>query len=410
MTTRESLYLGYKYYYRAMLAAEPGSGLEAYFAAQSLRPCIPVGFSADQSATLSFGGDLMTYSSIRPDTCAGLWEEMGDFFFGADIVAANLETPIDLTKPLSTTPEVMLSDMYFNGDETLLSIASGNGQYKGYDLLSVANNHSLDMGIDGLLHTLDFLQEKGIATAGAARTKSQWQDVPILERNGIRFAFLAATFSLNKEQLPAEQPWLCNHVLLNDSNPDLSPLALQAAAARANGAEMVIAMLHMGTAYQAYPGATIVQNAHRVCDEAGIDAIIAGHPHHAQPMELYDSPHTGRQHFIAYSLGDFIAYDIFKWGQLPLLLRLTVSKGQTPNGPAVLLSDIEVRPAFMHADIRHGNVKSLRLMDYFRLRNDPSLSGIDPSEKRHFQELREFFESYVCSIRQQHVFERQRNG
>lgn len=405
MSFRESLYLGYKYYYRQMLSPEPSSGLEAYFAAQSLRPDIPSGFVPHTQATLSAGGDLMTYGCIRKDTCRHLWDEMGDFFFGSDIVVANLETPIDVTRPPSATPEVMLDDMYFNGDEALLDIFSGNGRYRGYDLLSVANNHSLDMGPSGLRNTLDLLSSRGVATAGACRSADDLMDVPILERNGIRFAFLAATFSLNKMQLPPDSPWLCNHILLNDPDPDLSLLAGQAASARARGADIVVALLHMGCAYQAYPGETIVRNAHRACDEAGIDAIVAGHPHHAQPMELYASPHTGRQHFIAYSLGDFIAYDIYKLGQLPLLLRLTVTKGLMPQGPRTLVTDIQVRPAFMHASIQGRKVNALRLMDYRRLCEDP-LSIVDRRERRHYDELREFLETFVFLPHQRHVFGR----
>ena len=410
MSLLESLYLGYKYYYRYMLSAEPGYGIENYFASESLKPTIPDGFVPDTCASLSAGGDLMTYDCIRPDTCQHLWDEMGDFFFSSDIVVANLETPIDTTRPPSATPEVMLNDMYFNGDESLLEIFSGHGQYKGYDLLSVANNHSLDMGPQGLLNTLDLLASKGIATTGAARSADELMDVHILERNGIRFAFLAATFSLNKMQKPPDSPWLCNHILLNDPDPDLSLLARQADAARNRGADIVIALLHMGCAYQAYPGHTIVRNAHRVCDEAGIDAIIAGHPHHAQPMELYDSPHTGRQHFIAYSLGDFIAYDIYKLGQLPLLLRLTVTKGHTPEGPCTLVTDIRVRPAFMHATIRGGKVRDLRLMDYLRLCRQPDTSIQDPRERKHFEELRAFLENYVFLPHQRHVFGEEEDG
>lgn len=405
MTFSESLYLGYKYYYRNILAAEPGSGIEEGFAAQTLRPAIPRGFVEESRASLSAGGDLMTYACLRPDTCRHLWDEMGDFFFGSDLVVANLETPIDSTKPPAATPEVMLGDMYFNGYEELLRIFSGNGRYRGYDLLSVANNHSLDMGVDGLIRTMDLLASKGIATAGAARSEAVAHQVPILERQGIRFAFLAATFSLNRMQLPADSPWLCNHILLNDPAPDISRLVRQAASARASGADLVVALLHMGCAYQAYPGATIVDNARRVCDEAGVDILVAGHPHHAQPLECYDSPRTGRQHVIAYSLGDFIAYDIFKWGQLPLLLRLEVAKGRTPEGPRTLVTDIRVRPAFMHATIRGGQVKDLRLLDYVRLRREAAASIQDPRERRHFAELSHFLETCVILPHQRHVME-----
>jgi poly-gamma-glutamate synthesis protein (capsule biosynthesis protein) len=163
MTFAEQLYLGNKYYFRAMTLTEQGSGLESYFSNQTLQPAIPANFIPTQTITLHAGGDLIPYTSIQPSVCTNLWKNTGHFFFDADIVFANLEAPADFTKPSSAAPEVMLHDMYFNADEAMLKIFTGNGQFKGYDVLSVANNHSLDMGVDGLVNTLQLLQQKGIA-------------------------------------------------------------------------------------------------------------------------------------------------------------------------------------------------------------------------------------------------------
>ena len=55
---------------------------------------------------------------------------------------------------------MMLNNMYFNGDKDMFAVFSGNGQYKGYDVLSFANNHTLDKGKEGLLSTIKFLENK----------------------------------------------------------------------------------------------------------------------------------------------------------------------------------------------------------------------------------------------------------
>jgi poly-gamma-glutamate synthesis protein (capsule biosynthesis protein) len=314
-----------------------------------------------------------------------------------------LEAPADFSKPGSAAPEVMLHDMYFNADAAMLKIFTGNGQFKGYDVLSVANNHSLDMGVDGLLNTLQLLQQKGIAYTGAAITKAAQNDFPIIDRKGIKVAFLSATFSFNKEQLPEDKQWLCNHISLNRSNPDISLLVKQAAIARQRGADIIVASLHMGCAYQVYPNMHTVNNIHAICDAAGIDIVIAGHPHHAQPMELYQSVTTGKQHFIVYSLGDFIAYDIFKWGHLPMMLQLQISKGMLDGKSYTCVTDIRVKAAYMHATTKNGKIKSLELLDYLELKEHAADFFSNKKDLQKFNETSAFFEQFVLQPHQQHL-------
>lgn len=403
MTIKEKIYLGYKYYYRAMVKPEKGTNIDQYFAYQPLQIKTPGNFVAEKTITLAAGGDLMPYDWVSKQNCGELWDDVGDFFFGSDIVFANLETPADFTKPYSATPEVMLNDMYFNASEELMEIFSGNGKYKGYDVVSVANNHSLDAGVDGLINTMTYLQSKNIAYTGAARTPNELDLFPVIEREGIKIAFIAATFSLNKLQVPEDKPWLCNHIFLNEPNPDISLIVRQSELAKEKGADIVVAALHMGCAYQSYPGKTVVENIHHICDEAGIDIVIAGHPHHPQPMETYHSDKSGKDHFIAYSLGDFIAYDIFKWCHLPMMLKLHISKGMVNGQPHTCLSRLEVKPAYMHAETKRRRIVKLELIDYLKIRTDPNKYLHSEKELKKFRELQSFFETFVLLPHQQHV-------
>jgi len=403
MSFEEKLYLGHKYYYKAITQGEHNAALESYFSKQTLKPIIPQGFLVTNTITLSAGGDLIPYTSITPSVCTQLWDDIGNFFFDADIVFANLEAPADFTKPVAAAPEVMLHDMYFNASQSMFNIFCGNGKFKGYDVLSLANNHSLDMGVDGLANTLTMLQQKGIPYTGAALSQNALHDFPIINRNEIKTAFLAATFSLNKEQLPADHTWMCNHIPLNLPNPDISLLVTQATIARQRGADIVIAALHMGCAYQAYPSMHTLQNIHTICDATGIDIVIAGHPHHAQPMEIYQSAITGKQHFIIYSLGDFIAYDIFKWGHLPMMLKLQISKGTLHGKPYTCITDIKIKAAYMHATAKYGKITSLQLLDYRSLKKNASKYFSNKKDLEKFEETSAFFEQFVLQPHQQHL-------
>jgi acetyltransferase-like isoleucine patch superfamily enzyme len=133
----------------------------------------------------------------------------------------------------------MLSNMYFNANEDMFNVFSGFGKYKGFDVLSTANNHSLDQGEEGLIETLQFLDAQNIARVGTARSIEERNQFPILEKNGIKVAFLSYTFSLNALVCPPDKSYLANHLNLNEANPDISLIVAQAKLARQKGAEFI---------------------------------------------------------------------------------------------------------------------------------------------------------------------------
>lgn len=348
---RDVAYFSYKYYHTQIRYPEINSGIDTLLKLQVFqRP------PEKAQVTVSLGGDLMPYKNITKEKCEHLWDEVGEYFFSSDIVFANLETPVALTKPSCKVPEVMLKDMLFNGDEDLFTIFNGNGEYNGYDVLSVANNHALDQGLDGLIETQQFLRQQNIASCGAALTKEEVHDFPIIERNGISVAFIAFTFSLDKFDLPLGEEWRVNHIRLNIERPDISLVIEQAAIARSRGADIIVTSLHMGNAYQAYPSKHIRDTMHRVCREAGVDVIVGTHPHNPQPVEWYDHDKADRKRsLIFYSLGDFVAYDIYSWSHLVLLPKLSIEKIQ---GRA-MVTGFEILPVYILATAGKDSVDTL---------------------------------------------------
>lgn len=395
MTRKQQLYFGYKYYYRAILKGDKGQGLEQHFESQGAKFQKKDNSKSTQKITLSSGGDLMPYFCITSTQCQKLWQESGDFFFDADLVVGNLETPLNPNKPASYVPEVMLNNMYFNANEDMFSVFSGFGKYMGFDVLSTANNHSLDQGEEGVKETLRFLEAKNIQSVGTARSIEERDQFPLIEKNGIKVAFLSYTFSLNALVCPPEKPYLANHLSLNETHPDISLIVEHAKLARQRGAEFLVAFLHMGCAYQPYPSKRIVDNMHQICKETGIDLVLGGHPHNAQPIEFLDikDPFSGqdRQSTIVYSQGDFVAYDIHKWCKLPLLLKFELSKIEGK----VALSNLQAKLFYNYAEITNGEVKALQLLDYHKLIANPQALAGDLNAQKEFEELKTFAESYL---------------
>jgi poly-gamma-glutamate synthesis protein (capsule biosynthesis protein) len=346
-------YFSYKYYYKQLRHAEQKSGAEAHFEIQNFE-------KNDEPSTvsISLGGDLMPYAQISKNKCTNLWDEVGEFFFSSDIVFANLETPVDLSRKPGFVPEVMLKGMLFNANEETFEVFNGNNQFKGFDVLSLANNHALDQGVAGLNSTMQFLRQKNIQFTGAACAKENADDFPMITKNGVVIAFISFTFSLNEFDLPPDEDWRCNHIRLNKPGVDISPIVRQSTIARDRGADILIASLHMGNAYQPYPSAHIQNTIHRICKQAQVDVIVGGHPHNPQPIEWFrykDSNSIQRKSLIFYSLGDFVAYDIYSWAHLALLVKLKISK----KGTDVYVSGFEILPAYLMAERRNREVTKL---------------------------------------------------
>lgn len=73
----------------------------------------------------------------------------------------------------------------------------------GFNLVSPANNHSLDMGVTGVNNSLNYWKSKsGVVTSGAYASEADRQAITIHEVNGIKYAFFSWTYGMNGLQPP----------------------------------------------------------------------------------------------------------------------------------------------------------------------------------------------------------------
>ncbi len=162
----------------------------------------------------------------------------------------------------------------------------------GFDVLGLANNHSLDFGAPGLAATAERLQAVGIATVGAGQGEAAEAAV-IREVRGVRLALLA--FNAVPDPDPAATgdgwqaaPW-----------DEARAVALVQAAQQQAGA--VIVALHWGVEYAAQP-APWQRQAAATLAAAGADLIVGHHPHVAQTWQIFAED----QALAAYSLGNLL--------------------------------------------------------------------------------------------------------
>lgn len=148
----------------------------------------------------------------------------------------------------------------------------------GIDVLSTANNHSLDKGYSGLVSTLDKLDELGIEHTGTARSIEEQNDVLVKEVNGIKIAFIAFTYGTNGIPVPVGKGYSINLI----ENEDL--ILNQIKTAREKKVDIICASMHWGVEYAQKQNEDQEDLANYLFRH-GVDIIIGNHAHVVEPME-----------------------------------------------------------------------------------------------------------------------------
>ena len=306
------------------------------------------GNTAEDIATvrLSAVGDLMVCRHVTEENSTLLYEDVGSELFGADLVFGNLETPAHPGRQSRPFPAFNLSD-------EATRIYLGTDRAHGFDIVSTANNHVLDQGEEGLLATLDHLDGLGVMHVGSSRTREERDEgFPIVERNEIRIAFLAYTFSTNGRRLPEGREYEVNLVRLNtlQGPPDISLIEQHICTARELGADVVIVSLHWGTEYELYPPRRIIDVGHQVAD-AGADVILGHHPHVLNPLESYVPARRNQgvpEVLIAYSLGNFMTEQQRSLFRTGIILHVELSQGIVHGDKQVWISRMDYTPTWWY--------------------------------------------------------------
>ncbi|MBR3339300.1 MAG: CapA family protein, partial [Lachnospiraceae bacterium] len=141
-----------------------------------------------QSVTVLCGGDNLIHEPIyeRARTDNGydfdyLYQNVKSFIESADIATINQEAPLatDLEDPSGyphfNTPKEVGQDLFDAG----------------FDVINIGNNHMYDIGSQGALVTEQFFQNRGIPVVGFYRSDEDFHNIRIIEKNGIKVAFLS---------------------------------------------------------------------------------------------------------------------------------------------------------------------------------------------------------------------------
>jgi D-alanyl-D-alanine carboxypeptidase len=241
----------------------------------------------DDVTTMILVGDIMLNRGVKQTV---LRRAEGDYRFmfenagflrEADILFGNLEGPIsDVGTDLGNLYSFRMSPAVMPALRDV-----------GFNVLSVANNHMGDWGVEAFTDTLTRLANNRIISPGGGLSKAEAEKPQVITKHGVKFGFLAFT-DVGPAWLAAgkNKPGI---LLAND--PKLPEIITKAA----KEVDVLVVSYHFGEEYQQEPNQRQI-NLGRLAINSGAKVVAGHHPHVVQKVERYGGG------VIAYSLGNFI--------------------------------------------------------------------------------------------------------
>jgi poly-gamma-glutamate synthesis protein (capsule biosynthesis protein) len=172
----------------------------------------------------------------------------------------------------------------------------------GIDCCALANNHTLDWGIPGLLETLDTLDKAKIKHAGAGRNLREAR-APAIVETGEGTRLIVFSLGSTSSGIPAEWPASTVrpglHMIERQPDGPVPSLAEEIRAIKQSG-DIVIVSIHWGSNWGYHIPSAEKRLAHRFVDEAGVDLVHGHSSHHFKAIEVY------KERLILYGCGDFL--------------------------------------------------------------------------------------------------------
>jgi poly-gamma-glutamate synthesis protein (capsule biosynthesis protein) len=245
----------------------------------------------------------------------------------------------------------------FNGPQAWGDAMTGYG----FNLVSLANNHSLDMGQTGLNNSLNYWKAKtDVVTSGVYASQAEREAIPVHEVNGIKYAFFSWTYGMNGLQCPAGQEY---EVACYDGHEQ--EMLDQITAAKKQ-ADVVIVAMHWGTEYVT-DATSEQQRIGQELADAGADIIVGNHPHVIGPVQWLNNGKT----ICFYALGNLCSAQ-YDESRIEMMAALNIQK-TTDNGQSTI-KITNVKTDLMYQYYTNG-FHNFEVIPFSQMSDDTYLAG-----------------------------------
>ena len=219
----------------------------------------------------------------------------------------------------------------------------------GFNLVSLATNHTLDRGEKAILNSRNYWNNKdNVLAVGSYSSMEERNEVNILEKNNITYTMLNYTYGTNGIRVPSGKEYLVNVWPCTGNNPDndnnyqeYKDIVKEDIDRVRDKVDVLIVAMHWGIEYEFTPNSYQLDMAQFLSDN-GVDIIIGTHPHVVQPITYIGDT------LVIYSLGNFAsAHEVVNTAnRVGLMVSLDIEKDSNTN--KISINNLESELLYMY--------------------------------------------------------------
>ncbi len=329
--------------------------------------------STERKISLIMVGDALIHSAVYADAHSNgkydfrnMLSEIKPIVSKYDLAFYNQETILGGTElGLSTYPS--FNSPYEVGDAFLDA---------GFNIVSLANNHTLDRGEKAIINSRNYWNSKGVLVNGSATSEKERNDIKIYERNGITYSMIAYTTTTNG--INRKKDYFVNIYNKEQVEKDIKKIRSKV--------DLLMISMHWGEEY--YQGITNEQREiANYLSTLGVDIIIGHHPHVIEPIEYMGNT------LVIYSLGNFISAQVGTERLTGLMVSLEINKEIVEDNRVVKISNPTAELIYTYS-LRGKTRTKFKIYPYSKLNNN-----LLPNYEKYYNEYMNIVTSKSDKVR-----------
>lgn len=299
--------------------------------------------------SLIMAGDTLIHNSVYNDAYIGndkydfnyMFEEIKPIVQNYDLAFYNQETIIGGQElGLSTYPR--FNSPWEIGDALINA---------GFNLVSLANNHSLDKGELGIINSNNYWKTKEVMVSGTYNSFESQNEIIIKTKNNISYSLLSYTTHTNGLKPPTGKEYLVNIYNKEKVTSDIRQLR--------DKVDVIIVSMHWGEEYNHRPNEEQINIANYLAS-LEVDIIIGHHPHVIQPITFINDT------LVIYSLGNFISAQVGLNRLVGMMTSIDIIKKEINNSKIIELKNLNNILIYTY----YNNFKNFKVIPYNKLDNN----------------------------------------
>ncbi|MDD4283070.1 MAG: CapA family protein, partial [Bacilli bacterium] len=240
----------------------------------------------------------------------------------------------------------------------------------GFNLVSLANNHSLDKGEQAIINSNNYWKSRDVMVSGTYNSLADKNKTNIKMKNNISYTLLSYTTTTNGLNIPVGKEYLVNIYSDELVTKDINAIK--------DKVDVIIVSMHWGEEYNHSPNSSQKRIATHL-SELGANIVIGHHPHVVQPIEFIDDT------LVIYSLGNLISAQTGFNKLVGMLVSIDIIKNDINDDIIINIDNVQSELIYTH----HNNYRNFKVIPYNKL-DDNILPNYEEKLKPYIEVIKDY--------------------